>query len=73
MTTGWLDWRTHDVGPARPCRICTRPAMCRDQRGRPCHKVCAETQPTATVAPADADALVIDLAAHRRRPTRRTA
>lgn len=42
---GWLDWRNHRTGPAQPCRICTRPAICRDERGDPCHKVCAETLP----------------------------
>jgi len=59
--TGWLDWREHSVGPARPCRICTRPAICRDDQGRPCHKVCAEQQHTA--ASAGPDALVVDLGA----------
>lgn len=38
-----LDWRHHRTGPLRPCRICGRPALMRDQRGTPCHKVCAET------------------------------
>ena len=59
---GWLDWRDHSVGPARPCRICTRPAICRDEHGQPCHKTCAEQHPTAEDAP---NALVIDLAAYR--------
>ena len=63
MNGGWLDWREHSVGPARPCRICGRPAICRDERDLPCHKVCAEQHPTAT--PAGPDALVVDLDAYR--------
>jgi hypothetical protein len=43
---GWLDWRSHRVGPALPCRICGRPAICRDEHERPCHKVCAEGHAT---------------------------
>ena len=60
---GWLDWRSHSVGPARPCRICSRPAICRDEHTRPCHKVCAEQQPAT--ARAESDAAVFDLAAYR--------
>lgn len=37
-----LDWRAHRVGPAKPCRLCGKPALCRDEDGDPCHKVCAE-------------------------------
>jgi hypothetical protein len=43
---GWLDWREHRVGPGLPCRLCGRPAICRDDDGRPCHKVCAEQPDT---------------------------
>lgn len=39
-----LDWRTHKTGPTRPCRICRRPAMLRDENDVPCHKTCAEAQ-----------------------------
>jgi hypothetical protein len=71
-TVGWLDWRHHSVGPARPCRICARPAMCRDHLGLPCHKVCAEQQPAA--ADDGPDALVVDMGAYRTaRAGRRTA
>jgi hypothetical protein len=40
-----LDWRSpaHWGGGRRlPCRHCHRPAFCRDDAGRPAHKVCAE-------------------------------
>lgn len=72
-TGGWLDWRDHSVGPPLPCRICGRPAMCRDHLGRPCHKVCAEQHPNVTKD--GPDALVVDLDAYRttRRAGRRTA
>jgi len=76
MTTGWLDWRAHSVGPARPCRICAGLAICRDENGRPCHKVCAETQLDSGRLDAEngPDVLVVDLAAYRvNRPGRRTA
>jgi hypothetical protein len=43
MTTDLLlDWRKHRIGPSLPCRYCGGSAMCRDEGGRPCHKVCAE-------------------------------
>jgi hypothetical protein len=72
MNDGWLDWREHRVGPARPCRICARPAICRDAHDRPCHKVCAERRPADLEA--GPDALVIDLATYRAaHPSRRTA
>jgi hypothetical protein len=71
MTVRWLDWRDHNVGPARPCRICRRPAICRDHLDRPCHKTCAEQHPATDDGPA---ALVVDLDAYRTtRPDRRTA
>ena len=38
----FLDWRHHRVGPPLPCRLCTRPALMRDENGEPCHKVCAD-------------------------------
>jgi hypothetical protein len=63
MTGGWLDWRENSVGPARPCRICDRPALCRDEHGRPCHKLCAERLPA--VAEDGSAALVIDLEIYR--------
>jgi len=40
MTT--LDWRKHSTGPLRPCVLCGRPALMRDEAGEPCHKACAE-------------------------------
>lgn len=43
-TRRYLDWRKHRVGDPQPCRICGRPAICRDENGVPCHKVCAETE-----------------------------
>ncbi len=46
-----LDWRdrTHwGGGRLSPCRHCHRPAFCRDDNGRPAHKVCAESAQTAT-------------------------
>lgn len=42
MTT--LDWRRHTIGRAAKCRLCGRLALLRDDRGRPCHKVCAEQE-----------------------------
>jgi len=46
-----LDWRDRaHWGNDRllPCRYCHRPAFCRDEDGRPAHKVCAELALTAT-------------------------
>ena len=37
-----LDWRRHKIGPPSPCIFCGRNAICRDDAGAPCHKVCAE-------------------------------
>jgi hypothetical protein len=37
-----LDWRTHSIGPLRPCVLCGRLALMRDATGKPCHKTCAE-------------------------------
>ncbi|RLK13308.1 competence protein CoiA-like protein [Micromonospora sp. M71_S20] len=39
-----LNWSKHAVGEPQPCRICRKPAFMRDEDGRPCHKVCAESQ-----------------------------
>ncbi len=40
-----LDWRTHRVNATpKPCRCCGNPALMTGARGRPCHKVCAETE-----------------------------
>jgi hypothetical protein len=41
-----LDWSDprHLLEESRPCRICGRLAMLADDRGRPCHKVCAERE-----------------------------
>jgi hypothetical protein len=41
MTTV-LDWRHHRIGPLRPCVLCGRPALMRDEADEPCHKTCAE-------------------------------
>ena len=38
-----LDWRKHGIGPPRPCVLCGRTALMRDDGGEPCHKTCAET------------------------------
>ncbi|MER7001702.1 hypothetical protein ABT297_01420 [Dactylosporangium sp. NPDC000555] len=40
-----LDWRRNHVNwtPA-PCRICERPALMCDERGVPCHLVCAQAE-----------------------------
>jgi hypothetical protein len=45
-----LNWSGRDGvqhwgGNRRPCRICGKPAFLIDDQGRPCHKVCAETEP----------------------------
>jgi hypothetical protein len=37
-----FDWRSHHTGPPQPCVLCGQPAMCRNEDGLPCHKVCAE-------------------------------
>lgn len=37
-----LDWSRHRIGPLAPCLLCGQPALLRDDRGRPCHKICAE-------------------------------
>lgn len=38
-----LDWSRHQVGKrSGKCRLCGRPALMRDELGKPCHKVCAE-------------------------------
>lgn len=45
MTGGvFMDWGLHKVGDPRPCRVCSRPAHCRDCTGTPCHKTCAEAE-----------------------------
>jgi hypothetical protein len=59
-----LDWRHHTIGPLRPCRLCHRPALMRDEHGQPCHKTCAE-QTLTTPPVTDRDALVIDLDTYR--------
>lgn len=41
-----LNWSKNAVGDPRACRICRKPALMRDQDGRPCHKVCAESHLT---------------------------
>jgi len=38
-----LDWRhTGSAGPPAPCVLCSKPAICRSPKGKPCHKTCAE-------------------------------
>lgn len=39
-----LDWRKNTAGPPRACRICGKPAICRDEVGKPAHKVCVELE-----------------------------
>jgi hypothetical protein len=40
-----LDWSHAAVGDPRPCGLCERNAILRHpQTGRPCHKVCSDTQ-----------------------------
>lgn len=40
-----LDWRRHRVNnPPRLCRLCPELAFMTDEKGRPCHKVCAEDE-----------------------------
>ena len=40
-----FDWsdRKHWSPRAEPCGICTKPTNLRSDRGKPAHKVCAET------------------------------
>lgn len=40
----FLDWRKNQAGPPKPCRLCGRLAICRDEGGKPCHKTCAEEE-----------------------------
>lgn len=49
-TVAFLDWRKHTMGPRRPCRLCGKPALLRDDKRKPCHKVCAEAELTAKAA-----------------------
>lgn len=37
-----LAWSSHSIGNFQPCRYCSKSALCRDERGLPAHKVCAE-------------------------------
>jgi len=37
-----FDWRRLTIGPPRPCVLCGRPALMRNDDYDPCHKVCAE-------------------------------
>ena len=37
-----FDWRRLSIGPLRPCVLCGRPALMRNDDHDPCHKVCAE-------------------------------
>lgn len=39
-----LNWRhsSHISSRKGRCRLCNMPTLLRDDRGRPCHKVCAE-------------------------------
>ncbi|WP_214327923.1 hypothetical protein [Nonomuraea sediminis] len=60
-TGNGLDWSGEDGishwggGQRRPCRVCGNPAFLVDDDGRPCHKVCAETEArTAAAAAASA-------------------
>lgn len=41
-----LNWAKNAAGDPRPCWICRKPALMRDEDGRPCHKVCAESRLT---------------------------
>ncbi|MEV1331155.1 competence protein CoiA family protein [Micromonospora costi] len=41
-----LNWSKNAAGDPRACWICRKPALMRDDAGRPCHKVCAESQLT---------------------------
>jgi hypothetical protein len=55
-----LEWhdREHFSPIAAACRLCGRPAYCRDDQRRPCHKVCAEAE-AEHAAPAAASQEVI--------------
>lgn len=44
----WRDRAHWGHGRLLPCRLCYRPAFCRDDDGRPCHKTCAELALTNT-------------------------
>jgi hypothetical protein len=37
-----LDWRRLTIGPLRPCVLCGRATLMRNDDHDPCHKVCAE-------------------------------
>jgi hypothetical protein len=41
-----LNWAKNAVGDPQPCWLCRKPAFMRDDNGRPCHKVCAESHLT---------------------------
>jgi competence protein CoiA len=41
-----LDWSSSKIAEPKPCRICGDPAIMRDPNGKPCHKACAEYEPT---------------------------
>ncbi|RAN98248.1 hypothetical protein LAH08_04232 [Micromonospora noduli] len=45
-----LVWTHHATGDRLPCRICHNGAFTRDERGRPCHKACAEEEEAARQA-----------------------
>lgn len=45
-TLASLNWAKNAAGDPRPCWICRKPALMRDDTGRPCHKVCAESRLT---------------------------
>lgn len=51
-TSPLLDWgdRRHWGGKPLPCRLCRKPALLRDDDGRPCHKICAEGRPNPVYA-----------------------
>ena len=39
-----LDWRRLSIGPLRPCVLCGRPALMRNENYDPCHKVTKEAR-----------------------------
>ncbi|WDZ86373.1 hypothetical protein [Micromonospora cathayae] len=46
-TTVFIDWsKSGSAGTPEPCVICGQPAICRSPKGKPCHKVCAESWAT---------------------------